>query len=620
VKCHGRNNSGQLIHRVRLSDKSICHSVSSMDLGGIADGIGFAYRQAELMNRKIAGSIIILLGVASTSAFLASQRARGHSARHAQDPTASPRTAGEEIDPLLDAIFQASRQERSKDSLRYLGQARRLLTQGAKVDARDARGRTGLHWTVIGAMYAQEGKHVQAYLELADLLIARGVGTDIEDEYGNTALDFQEFSPNDELLYLLLDNGARNGAGKDESEMLNYLVQKLSKGSIDSDLSNIRAELAADLPAGAELQIRLASKVGSQISRGGDPVEAVVIAPVMVDGRVVVAPGTKVQGTVILALKAYNDYRRAQLVLDLPFLVHPGGARTRLATRVVDVDNAKETVEGGRIIGLPHPNSSKMTWGARLISLANPILSYAYQAGVFARDKEYKREIIYEPGVEMRLSVLVPAKLAEIGGQPWPMITPPPPLIELVRAQPLQTATSKKMASDLTNLMLIGTREKMEAAFHAAGWDDPVKLGLRSGLKTFAAVAEDKGYKSGPVSLLLLDGQSPDLVFQKQNDTFAKRHHIRIWKRPQSYQGQDVWVAAATHDIGIAVHREGTQWIHRIDSRVDRERAKVVDDLFFTGMVKEHALVDRPAAPRESMNATGDKLETDGKMAVLVLE
>jgi LssY C-terminus len=570
------------------------------------------------MDRKVAGSLIILLGVVSTGLFFAGARAR--SANQAQDATASPRTAGRETDPLLEAIYQAARQERSKDSMRYLEQARQTLTQGARVDAKDAQGRTALHWTVIGAMYAQDEKHVQAYLELADLLIARGVGINVEDEYGNTALDFQEVSPNDEILYLLLDNGARNGVGKDENEILDYIVRRLSTASMPGDLSSIRTELASDLPAGTELHIRLASQVGSQVSRGGDPVEAVVIAPVKIGDRIVIAPGTKVQGTVILALKAYNDYRRAQLVLDFPYLVHDGGARTRLTTRVVDVDNAKEIIEDGRIIGLPHPNSSKVSWAARLFSLSTPILAYAYQAGALAGDKEYKREILYEPGVEMRLSVLAPAKLAEIGGHPWPLFTPSPQLVELVRAQPLQTTTSNKVPSDLTNLMFIGAREKIDAAFHAAGWDDPVKLGLKSGIKTFAAVVERKGYKSGPVSLLLLDGQSPDLVFQKQNDTFAKRHHIRIWKRPESYQGQDVWVSAATHDIGIAVHREGTLWIHRIDSRIDRERAKVVNDLFFTGLVKEYALVERPAAPRESMNATGDRLETDGKMAVMVLQ
>ncbi|MCI0664530.1 MAG: LssY C-terminal domain-containing protein, partial [Acidobacteria bacterium] len=382
----------------------------------------------------------------------------------------------------------------------------------------------------------------------------------------------------------------------------------------------VRRELSADLPAGSQLQIRLTSNVGSHISRSGDPVEAVIIAPVRVGERVVIAPGTKVQGTVLLALKAYDDSERAQLILDFPYLLYPSSDRTWLATRVTEVENAKETVQGGRIVGLPHPNSTKFSWGVKLLGVAAPLLSSAVEAGMLARDKEYKREIVYSPGVEMMLTVLAPTKLTEIGGHDWPSLSPSPELIELARAQPLQTMTPKKTPSDLTNLMIIGPREKIEAAFQAAGWEEPEKLGLRSGMKTFVALAENKGYSNAPVSLLLLYDRGPDLAFQKQNNTFAKRHHIRLWKSPQQYQEQEVWVAAATHDIGIAVHRGGTNWIHLIDSKIDRERTKVANDLLFTGQGKGYLLIDRPDAPRESMNATGDKLETDGKMAVVILK
>jgi hypothetical protein len=36
--------------------------------------------------------------------------------------------------------------------------------------------------------------------------------------------------------------------------------------------------------------------------------------------------------------------------------------------------------------------------------------------------------------------------------------------------------------------------------------------------------------------------------------------------------------------------------------------------------VKGLALVDRPKVPKSTGNATGDKIETDGKMAVLLFE
>ena len=40
---------------------------------------------------------------------------------------------------------------------------------------------------------------------------------------------------------------------------------------------------------------------------------------------------------------------------------------------------------------------------------------------------------------------------------------------------------------------------------------------------------------------------------------------------------------------------------------------KVVWDFVATGAVKYWTLADRPNIPKESMNATGDKLITDGK-------
>ena len=43
-------------------------------------------------------------------------------------------------------------------------------------------------------------------------------------------------------------------------------------------------------------------------------------------------------------------------------------------------------------------------------------------------------------------------------------------------------------------------------------------------------------------------------------------------------------------------------------------------DLLFTGEVESFAMIDRPAVPKKSMNATGDDLFTDGKMAVVILK
>jgi len=130
-------------------------------------------------------------------------------------------------------------------------------------------------------------------------------------------------------------------------------------------------------------------------------------------------------------------------------------------------------------------------------------------------------------------------------------------------------------------------------------------------------MAENRGYKEAPVSVLTLSGRPPDLVFEKQNDTFNARHHLRVWREAGSFQGRDVWVCSATHDTGISFSEQDRTFIHKIDSNIDRERAKVMNDLIFTGLVRGLSLVDRPSVPAGLSNATGDKLTTDGRMVVI---
>jgi hypothetical protein len=130
-------------------------------------------------------------------------------------------------------------------------------------------------------------------------------------------------------------------------------------------------------------------------------------------------------------------------------------------------------------------------------------------------------------------------------------------------------------------------------------------------------MAEMRGYQEAPVSVLLLDGRAPDLVFEKTNDTFAARHHMRIWQRPGQFGGQEIWVCSATHDTGISFSDESRTFIHKIDPNIDLERAKVVNDLLLTGLVRGLSLVERSGLPQNMSNATGDALKTDGSMAVV---
>ena len=196
------------------------------------------------------------------------------------------------------------------------------------------------------------------------------------------------------------------------------------------------------------------------------------------------------------------------------------------------------------------------------------------------------------------ISIRIDAKVTS-GANAGDKVTPIEPAAELaalIDAIPSQT-TAEKLAkcSDVTNLMYIGTREQVEAAFKAAGWA-AAELNAVSGLETMRAVAEQRDYKEAPMSTLLLEGRPPE-----------------------KFQGREVWVCAATHDTGIDFSPENRTFTHKIDSQIDHERAKVVFDLMFADKVQAVALVERPKVPTAGENATGDKIATDGKMAVLLL-
>ncbi len=383
--------------------------------------------------------------------------------------------------------------------------------------------------------------------------------------------------------------------------------------------------LLSEIPAGTPIEIRLTTKAGSKISQAKDAVEAVVIANVVDGGQVAIPAGTMVAGQVKSAKSPTQPNQRAELEIEFTELRDSAGGKTQIAAIVSAVDNARETVnDQGKIVGI----LSSETWSAKIDSSLSNLESRLgklaeYLAAVKqAVIKPTDPEILCDPGVEMSLKLSKPlAWKSAVAAAIVPEIAPARELAALVNAQPFQTIAEKPpRPSDITNIMFIGSKASLETAFAAAGWSTAAALSGQSKLETVAAVAEERGYKEAPMSILLLDGQKPDLVFQKQYNTFARRHHLRIFHRPAKFQDRDVWVCSATHDTGIEFSAPNRTFIHKIDSKIDDERRKVLTDLLFTGLVNGQALIARPQVPTNGENATGDKLVTDGKMAVLLLE
>jgi hypothetical protein len=382
------------------------------------------------------------------------------------------------------------------------------------------------------------------------------------------------------------------------------------------------AASGAEISAGTRVEIRTTTAIKLATAKVNDPVDAVVIVPVLAANRVVIAAGTNVHGEIKEVTRALKPEDRAIVQIQFDRIVSAQGRKAPLNARLIGVDNARESVdEQGRILGIiaAQTGSGRLDEGIQKVAGRYPVLGEILGAAKGAVLKETDPNIDYEPGVEMTIELTRPLQWEEAAASPSPRsITPADRLADIVNRQPMRTAAENPATlSDTTNIMFLGSREQLEDAFQNASWSSAEKLNAKSKLETFRALAEARGYKEAPVSVLLLDGRPPDLVFQKQNNTFARRHHLRIWRRPGTFNGKEVWVCAATHDIGIDFSQRDRTFIHRVDPEIDRERSKVTSDLLFTGKLQAVALVDRPSAPRSGQNATGDAFQTDGRMAVL---
>lgn len=372
------------------------------------------------------------------------------------------------------------------------------------------------------------------------------------------------------------------------------------------------------LPAGTLLHVRLTTAISTRHAKAGDPVAAALRVAVPVAGRVVPA-GAVVRGVVVEATAF--EWRRPEAALRLDFreIVVGGQPPVAIRTRVTAVDNARESVDAnGRVLGLAPPAEQPAT-DEDLVMRAALLPELFLQSAEYRIREAERPDITFDAGVDLTLEIVAAtADVATVEATPLPSVAAS--IGSFVGGLPDRaSAGSPPRPADIINVMVVGSAEAIARAFRDAGWTTAVALSVRADIRTVMAVAENRGYQLGPVSLLFLNGKPPDLVFQRQNDTFAKRHHIRIWSWPQPWDGRQVWLAAATHDVGVKFVREERTFTHSIDPHIDREREKVIDDLRFVGAVQALSLVARPSLPARTQNATLDVMETDGRIAVVAL-
>jgi hypothetical protein len=389
--------------------------------------------------------------------------------------------------------------------------------------------------------------------------------------------------------------------------------------TVSLSLAGAASAWAVELPVGTPLSVRLTTRVSSRASQPGDAIGAVLIAPVEIDGNTVIPAGWTLRGIVRETGKSGG---RATLQLDFSQLMDEHYDESPIATRVVAVDNSRESVDdGGRIVGYQPKKRRPSLIATALMILAhdNPIALVVFEAGRLALRAAQHSAIDYAPGVELSLALAAPLEITADPPMPATATATDPSFTVFARALPYRTQAPKRHRdADVTNLLFVGSRAQVEGAFDDAGWAQARPTGFRARVRGLLALLLKRGYQQASVSQLDLEGRPPDIVFEKQNNTIAKRHHVRMWQDEDS-TGRTVWVGAATHDVGIVFNRSRHAFTHRIDPHIDLEREKIVNDLQLTHDVVTTSFVDRPQAASLGRAAGGDLIETDGRMAILVL-
>ncbi len=384
------------------------------------------------------------------------------------------------------------------------------------------------------------------------------------------------------------------------------------------------AAVSCELPAGSILWVRLVTPVSSYYSKTGDAVKAILTEDLVCKSQGVVLPaGTQVTGSVTAVKKVGWGIRHETASLALGFNLMEGSTPIEFKSRVIEVENSRETVKNGVILGIRSTDTPQGTINSRLKHLPtwNPytdafLIAYKATFPIFPEP-----EIWYGPGTDLQLALTEPLTVDGDEAAGGNLRSSDGALGNSLALQfPERVFTLDEKEADVVNLAFVGTKEEMQSAFVAAGWVGSDKLSKSSFLHVFHAFLNNSGYATAPMRPMMLGNDLPQMTWQKSLNTYSKRDHLRVWQSQATVEGETVWVGAATHDDGATLSLRQKRFIHRIDPQIDKERTKVVRDLAVAGCVQSVRLTDRPDLAHYLRNATGDPVTTDGKLAVVRLK
>jgi hypothetical protein len=186
---------------------------------------------------------------------------------------------------------------------------------------------------------------------------------------------------------------------------------------------------------------------------------------------------------------------------------------------------------------------------------------------------------------------------------------------------PMVTRTGDGIPGDALNVGLVGSKEDVLLAMHAAGWFPADPITFRTSVEIVGSVVLDRPYHDAPVSPLFYQGRKEQLAFEKPIGTSAdRRHHVRFWQvLDKGASGRPVWLGSVTFDRGVGLSHDTGQVTHHIAPDIDAERDLLMQDLRDAGMVQNFFQISGIGPTLFGRNGEGDPYHTDGEIHVATL-
>jgi hypothetical protein len=379
------------------------------------------------------------------------------------------------------------------------------------------------------------------------------------------------------------------------------------------------------IPAGESLWLRLTQPVSSYSAKPGDPVHAILTEDLLCGNELVAPMGSPVEGSVREVRKVGWGVKHETATLTIWFdKIIAGGRPLEMQSVVASVENAREQVTDGTIRGVVSTYTPQGRITSRLKYL--PSLNPYPDIGLLLFKATFP--IFPEPEIYLATATDLQLRLSKPVEHPATLVAPSPAagpedtaqLTALLGTLPSRSTTTTMTSADLVNLVFLGTPEQLQSAFTHAGWQTTDPFNKHTFMLNFYAFLNNSGYARAPMRPFLLQGRPPDMNWQKSLNSYARRDHLRLWQWPEPFDGQPVWLSAATHDAGAALSVKHREFVHHISPNLDEERSKVIRDLKAAGCVQSVSLVPRHGAANLTQNAIGDPVRTDGAVAVVQLK